>query len=97
MDFACVQVLFADLQQGIIARSRTNPPEELASSAGVLAEVAKLLRLPIHFSLEAAGGVTTSVVGLVTALVPDFSTNPGQQAFGALQSLRHRPNTALNI
>jgi hypothetical protein len=38
--------------------------------------------------IEAAGGVTTSVVTLVTALVPDFSTDLGGKAFGILQSLR---------
>ena len=38
--------------------------------------------------IEAAGGVTTSVVTLVTALAPDFSTDLGRKAFGILQSLR---------
>src|SRR5260370_18486724 len=38
--------------------------------------------------IEAAGGITTSVVTLVTALAPDFSTDPGGKAFGILQSLR---------
>jgi Isochorismatase family len=38
--------------------------------------------------IEAAGGVTTSVVTLVTALAPDFSTDLGKKAFGILQSLR---------
>ena len=38
--------------------------------------------------IEAAGGVTTSVVTLVTALAPDFSTDLGKKAFGLLQSLR---------
>ena len=38
--------------------------------------------------IEAVGGITTSVVGLVTALAPDFSRSPGKEAFGILQSLR---------
>ena len=38
--------------------------------------------------IEAAGGVTTSVVTLVTALTRDFSTDLGRKAFGILQSLR---------
>jgi nicotinamidase-related amidase len=184
LDPASVQILFADLQPAIVARSKTNPPDALAASAGVLAEVAALLGLPMHFSvvpedgkppvlipelaghaqasqllprmsaspfldvatgtalsatgretlvvcgfatevvvlyaahaavaagfrvlvpvdacggmsartedatfrrIEAAGGVNTSVVGLVTALAPDFSTSPGREAFAALQSLR---------
>jgi len=32
--------------------------------------------------IEAAGGVTTSVVTLVTALVPDFSTDLGKKPSG---------------
>jgi hypothetical protein len=180
LDPATVQVLFADLQPQIVARSKTNPPDALARSAGVLAQVARLLHLPVHLSvvpeggqtpelaretkgvaqhsrmsaspfldettraaiaasgrqhlivagfatevvvlqaacdaiaagyqvhvpvdacggmssrtedaafrqIEANGGVTTSVVTLVTARTPDFSTDPGRQAFGILQSLR---------
>jgi pimeloyl-ACP methyl ester carboxylesterase len=38
--------------------------------------------------IESAGGVTTSVVTLVTALAPDFSTDLGGKAFGILHSLR---------
>jgi hypothetical protein len=38
--------------------------------------------------IKASGAVNTSVVGLVTALAPDFSTSPGKEAFAALQSLR---------
>ena len=179
-----VQILFADMQPSIVARSRTNPPAALARSAGVLAEVGSLLGLPLHFSVvpdagqkpelilelaarfeatkllprmsaspfldlatsqvmaatsrkvlvvcgfatevvvlhaacaalklgyrvlvpvdacggmsartedatfrqvEAAGAITTSVVGIVTAMAPDFSSTPGQQAFEMLQKLR---------
>lgn len=184
LDTAAAQVLFADLQPSMVARSKTNPPAALAASVGVLAEVAGLLGLPMHFSvvpedgdapvlipelaqraggvallprfsaspfldaatrtaltaagrktlivsgfatevvvlhaaraaiaagynvlvpvdacggmsvrtedaafrqIESAGGITTSVVGLVTALAPDASRSPGQEAFAALQLLR---------
>jgi pimeloyl-ACP methyl ester carboxylesterase/nicotinamidase-related amidase len=184
LDPKTVQVLFADLQPPIVARSKTNPPDALTRSAVVLAQVARLLHLPMHLSvvpeggqrpelipelaretqgvaqhlrltaspfldeatraamaasgrqrliiagfateavvlhgvrdaiaagyqvyvpvdacgglssrtedaafrqIEAAGGVTTSVVSLVTTLAPDFSTDPGGKAFGILQSLR---------
>jgi pimeloyl-ACP methyl ester carboxylesterase/nicotinamidase-related amidase len=184
LDPDTVQVLFADLQPQIVARSKTNPPEALARSATVLAQIARLLHLPMHLSvvpeggqrpelipelareteglaqyprvsaspfsdettrvaiaatgrqhlviagfateavvlhgvrdaiaagygtyvpvdacggmssrtedaafrqIEAAGGVTTSVVTLVTALAPDFSTDLGGKAFGTIQSLR---------
>jgi pimeloyl-ACP methyl ester carboxylesterase/nicotinamidase-related amidase len=184
LDPKTVQVLFADLQPQIVARSKTNPPDALTRSAVVLAQVARLLHLPMHLSvvpeggqrpelipelaretegvaqhsrvtaspfldeatraaiaatgrqhliiagfateavvlhaardalaaryhvyvpvdacgglsartedaafreIEAAGGVTTSVITLVTALAPDFSTDLGGKAFGILQSLR---------
>lgn len=179
-----IQVLFADLQPQIVARSKTNTPDALSRSAAVLAQVARLLHLPMHLSvvpegghrpelipelaretdgiaqylrrsaspfldeatraaiaatgrhhlviagfateavvlhgvrdaitagykphvpvdacggmssrtedaafreIEAAGAITTSVVSLVTALAPDFSTDLGGKAFGILQSLR---------
>jgi hypothetical protein len=38
--------------------------------------------------IEAAGGVTTSVIKLVTAPAPDFNADLGGKAFGILQSLR---------
>jgi hypothetical protein len=40
-----VQVLFADLQQEIVVRSKTNPPEALSRSAGVLAKLTKQILL----------------------------------------------------
>lgn len=184
LDPKTVQVLFADLQPQIVARSKTNTPDALARSAGVLVRVARLLRLPVHLSvvpeggqppecipelaratesvaqrprisfspffdeatraaiaatgrehlviagfateavvlnaardalaagyrvhvpvdacggmssrtedaafrqIEAAGGVTTSVVTLVTSMVPDISTDLGRQALEILQSIR---------
>ena len=184
LDRTATQVLFADLQPSMVARSKTNPPAALAASVGVLAEAAALLGLPMQFSvvpedngapvlmpelaqhagraallprmsanpfldeatrtalaatnrqtlivsgfamevvvlhaaraaiaagfdvvvpidacggmsvrtedaairqIESAGGVITSVVGLITALAPDASRSPGKEAFAALQSLR---------
>ena len=38
--------------------------------------------------IEAAGGVTTSVISLVTAMAPDFEREPGRNTFAALQALR---------
>jgi hypothetical protein len=184
LDPKTVQVLFADLQPQMVARSKTNTPQALGRSVAVLAQVARLLHLPMHLSvvpegeqrpelipelaretdgiaqhprlsgspflneatraaiaatgrqhliiagfatevvvlhavcdaiaagyrayvpvdacggmssrteeaalrqIEAAGGITTSVVTLVTALAPDASTDLGGKAFGILQSLR---------
>src|SRR5260370_18853241 len=56
LDPESVQVLFADLQPQMVARSKTNTPEALARSAAVLAQVARLLHLPIHLSVVAEGG-----------------------------------------
>src|SRR4029077_1704635 len=184
LDPNTVQVLFADLQPQIVARSKTNTPDALARSAAVLARVARLLHLPVHLSvvpeggqppqcipdlaretegvaqhprisfsplfdeatraaiaatgrqhlviagfatevvvlhavrdalaagyrahvpvdacggmssrtedaafrqIEAAGGITTSVVTLVTAMVPDVSTDLGREVIESLQTLR---------
>jgi nicotinamidase-related amidase len=184
LDPATVQILFADLQPPIVARSKTNPPQSLSRAASVLARCARLLGLPVHHSvvpeggkapellpdlaketegaaqfarmtadpfldrqtqeafsavkrpvlvisgfateavvlraalsalesdyqvhvpvdacggmsartedaalrqIEAAGGVTTSVVSLVTAMAPDFAREPGSNTFAALQALR---------
>jgi len=49
-------VLFLDLQDGIIANSRTNSAEQLARSAGVLAKLAALHALPAILSAVPSGG-----------------------------------------
>ena len=38
--------------------------------------------------IEAAGGVTTSVVTLATGMAPDFTTELGKQMFAIVQKLR---------
>ncbi len=45
------QVLLCDLQKQIVARSKTIDPKSLEKSAGVLAEIANLLSLPLIFSV----------------------------------------------
>src|SRR5258708_32479205 len=56
LDPNAVQVLFADLQPQLVARSKTNTPDALARSAAVLAQVARLLQLPMHVSVVPEGG-----------------------------------------
>src|SRR5580704_11370022 len=56
LDPNTVQVLFADLQPQIVVRSKTNTPDALARSAAVLAQVARLLHLPMHLSVVPEGG-----------------------------------------
>src|SRR5260370_21635043 len=55
-DPSTVQVLFADRQPQIVAGSKTNRPDTLARSAAVLAQVARLLHLPMHLSVVPEGG-----------------------------------------
>jgi hypothetical protein len=55
LDPATVQILFADLQPPIVARSKTNPPQSLNCAASVLARCARLLSLPVHHSVVRRG------------------------------------------
>jgi isochorismate hydrolase len=45
------QVLICDLQEQIVARSKTTKPEELSQSAEVLCKIAQLFELPITLSV----------------------------------------------
>ena len=56
LDPAIVQILFADLQPPIVARSKTNPPQSLSCAASVLARSARVLGLPVHHSVVPEGG-----------------------------------------
>ena len=42
LDPATVQILFADLQPAIVARSKTNPPQSLSCAAAVLTQCARI-------------------------------------------------------
>jgi Isochorismatase family len=46
-----VQILFADLQKQLVARSKTTAPGTLSLSAAVLAQLAKLFQLPAILSV----------------------------------------------
>ena len=46
-----VQILFADLQKQLVARSKTTAPDTLSQSAAVLAQLAKLFQLPVILSV----------------------------------------------
>lgn len=46
-----VQMLFADLQKQLVARSKTTVPDTLSRSAAVLAQLAKLFELPVILSV----------------------------------------------
>ncbi|WP_454883183.1 isochorismatase family protein [Sphingomonas oryzagri] len=57
-----IQILFADLQPEILARSKTNPPEALAASAAVLAKIATILDVPMLFSVVPEGGKAPELI-----------------------------------
>jgi hypothetical protein len=80
LDPATVQVLFADLQPEIVARNKTNSLDALARSAGVLAQVAQLLRLPVHLRVVPEGGQAPE-------LIPELA----REAQGVPQHLRPLP------
>jgi acid phosphatase family membrane protein YuiD len=48
----------------------------------------QILFAALQAPIVAAGGMTTSVVSLVTAMAPDFAREPGRSTFAALQALR---------
>ena len=62
LDPATVQILFADLQPPIVARSKTNPPQNLTCAAFVLAQCARRLGLPVHHSVVPEGGAAPEVL-----------------------------------
>ncbi|HYZ20778.1 MAG TPA: isochorismatase family protein [Rhodopila sp.] len=82
LDPADVQILFADLQPPIVARSRTNPPEALACAAGVLAEIGALFGLRMHFTVVPEGGRAPELIPELarhvrpTHLLPRLSASP---------------------
>jgi nicotinamidase-related amidase len=51
MDRRTVQIVFADLQDSIVALSSTNSPEVIRRSAGVLGKVAQALEIPFTVSV----------------------------------------------
>jgi hypothetical protein len=82
LEASSFQFLFADLQPPIVARSKTNPPDALAASAGVLLQAARLLRLPVHFSVVPEGGKAPVLIDALdrlradTPLLPRMSADP---------------------
>jgi nicotinamidase-related amidase len=51
-----VQILFVDLQPELTSGSRSNPPQALAANAAVLAKVARLVNVPVTFSIVPVRG-----------------------------------------
>ena len=45
------QVIICDLQEQIVARSKTTPPDSLSQSAQVLCQIAELFKLPLTLSV----------------------------------------------
>jgi len=66
-----VQVLFADLQKEIVAPSKTNSPDALRRSAGVLAKLSKLFSLPVHLSVVPEGEKEPVLIPELDTALPD--------------------------
>ena len=80
--FATEVVVLHAVRDAIAAGYRAYVPVDACGGMSSRTEDAALRQI------EAAGGVTTSVVTLVTTMAPDASTDLGGKAFGILQSLR---------
>jgi hypothetical protein len=57
------QVLICDLQEEIVARSKTTPPDALSQSAEVLCRIAKLFNLPLTLSVVPEGERAPRLIG----------------------------------
>lgn len=74
MDHRQVQILFADLQPALVAGSRTVSPEALTRSAGVLAEVASILGIPMLFSVVPEGNAAPSLLPVLQPYATEANT-----------------------
>ena len=68
---ADVQVLFIDLQKQIVARSKTTAPKALATSAAVLAQLARVFALPVTVSVVPEGGAKPELLPELAAATTD--------------------------
>jgi nicotinamidase-related amidase len=75
-----VQILFADLQPPIVARSKTNPPESIKASAAVLAKIASMLEIPMLFSVVPDGGKSPELIPELAAHATASNTLPRTSA-----------------
>jgi isochorismate hydrolase len=71
---ASAQVLICDLQEQIVARSKTIPPDSLSQSAAVLCQIAQLFHLPLTLSVVPENNEKPK---LIKPLAP-FSTDQNQ-------------------
>lgn len=60
---ATTQVLVCDLQEQIVARSKTTPVDALSQSAGVLCQIAKLFDLPLTLSVVPENNEKPKLIG----------------------------------
>ncbi|MDF5722041.1 MAG: isochorismatase family protein [Rhizonema sp. PD37] len=80
--FATEVVVLHAVQEAIAAGYQVYVPVDACGGMSARTEKAAFREI------EAAGGVTTSVVTLATAMAPDFTTELGQQMFAIVQKLR---------
>ena len=98
LDPNTVQVLFADLQPQIVARSKTNSPDALARSAAVLAQVARLLHLPMHLSAVPEGWQRSELIPELARETDGVAQHPRVSASPFLdEATRHRHVVQFNL
>lgn len=83
IDPSDVQIVFADLQPSLIGGSATVPPDDLARSAAVLAEVATILDIPMTFSIAPQGDKPARVIDALSPYATEAKTISRRSA-GAL-------------
>ncbi len=66
-----VQLLFADLQNQIVACSKTTEPKALRRSAGVLAQLAKVFSLPVTLSVVPENEEAPELISELAEAAPD--------------------------
>jgi hypothetical protein len=63
------QVLICDLQEEIVARSKTTPPEALSQSAEVLCRIAELFALRLALSVVPEAEMAPNLIAPLTAIL----------------------------
>ncbi|MFB7950088.1 isochorismatase family protein [Kitasatospora phosalacinea] len=97
LDPRTVQIVFADLQDSIVALSRTNPPDTVRRSAGALGRIARALDVPFTVSAAPRPGGPGVIAELPDA-TPFVRSGPScwdDPAWRAQVAAHDRPTLAL--
>ncbi len=83
MTSADILILFADLQDDIVKRAKTNDEKTVRKTAHALARIAKALNISTLATVVQTGPKDPTVIEEITELIPDLETVPrrGPQVF----------------